>query len=193
MHQKIIKSNRKFLNEMRLFVAIDLDESIRENISRFSNKLAGLSGIKAVEKGNLHITLQFLGEVDKSRVELIKEELSKVKFTPFKIKLAKVGGFPSIASPRVVWIDVVEGKEELTMLANEVSTKLKKLGFRRDKDFVAHVTVARVKRKNPMLKDVISEFVGEEFGEMVVDKIKLKQSILRPQGPIYKDVGVFGP
>ncbi len=178
---------------MRLFVAVDLDDSVRENVSRFSSKLAGLSGIKAVEKENLHITLQFLGEVDERRVELIKDELSKIKFEPFKIKLARVGGFPSAASPRVVWVDVVEGKEELTKLANEVSSRLKRLGFRRDKDFVAHVTVARVKRKNPMLKDVVSEFAKEEFGEMVVDKIKLKQSILRRQGPIYKDVGVFGP
>ncbi len=178
---------------MRLFVAVDLQDEVRDNIWRLSEKLASIKGLKTVEKENLHITLMFLGEVDSKRVELIKDELSKISFEPFKIKLASVGAFPSTASPRVVWVDVKEGKEELKRLADAVYEKLKKLGFKRDKEFVAHVTVARVKRKSPEIQEVMGEFAKAEFGEMVVNKFKLKQSILRPQGPIYKDIGVFEP
>jgi len=178
---------------MRLFVAVDLDENVRNNIWTLSEELAGMQGLKIVERENLHITLQFLGEVNKRRCELVKDELGKVSFEPFKIKLAGVGAFPSATSPRVVWVDVKEGKEELKRLADNVYEKLRRLGFRRDKEFVAHVTVARVKRKNPNVPKLLSKYAKAEFGEMLIDKFKLKQSILRPQGPLYKDVGVFEP
>ncbi|MEM4524411.1 MAG: 2'-5' RNA ligase family protein, partial [Archaeoglobaceae archaeon] len=59
------------------------------------------------------------------------------------------------------------------------------------KDFVAHVTVARVKKRNKEIDSVIREFEDKDFGEMLVKDFRLKQSILKPTGPIYKDVHVF--
>ena len=141
----------------------------------------------------MHITLLFLGEVSDSKADVIKNRLREIKFEPFEVKFKGIGYFPPRGNVRVVWVGVSEGVGELRKLADEVYAKLKKLGFRRDKEFAAHVTVARVKRKVDKLKDMLKGFEDEEFGSMTVDKFKLKQSILRPTGPVYKDVEVFGP
>ncbi len=175
---------------MRLFIAVDVDDSIREKIKPLLSELSRINGVKAVEPENLHITLLFLGEVGESRVSQIEERLSEVKFEPFKISFEGVGAFPNVNSPRVVWIGVRESGE-LTNLANDVYEKLKKLGFRRDKEFKAHLTIGRVKRKNPEVSDVIRKHSSESFGEMEVKSFSLKQSILTPKGPIYKDLRVF--
>jgi len=177
---------------MRLFVAVDMDEKIRENFSPLLSRLSQLRGLKAVEKENLHTTLMFLGEVPESKLKDIETALSKVEFEPFRIKLRGLGKFPKKGEPRVLWVAIDEGKEEMIRLAESVYLALKKLGFERDKDFEAHITVARVKRKIPELEKVLEDFREENFGEMLVKDFRLKQSILKPSGPVYKDIFVFG-
>ncbi len=176
---------------MRLFVAIDLEDKIRDSIYRVAEKLSNVSGLKLVEKENLHITLMFLGEVNEAKVDLIKEKLSEVKAMPFEVKFKGIGFFPSSGNIRIIWVGVEKGEEELKALADDIYEKLKRLGFKRDKEFSAHVTVARVKRRVSGLRELLSEFENEEFGVMRVENFKLKRSILRHTGPIYTDIAVF--
>mgnify|MGYP001772558250 CR=1 FL=1 len=176
---------------MRLFVAVDVDEAIKSRIDPLLSKLSALQGVKAVERENLHTTLIFLGEVEEGRVKDITSALSSIRFKPFEISLAGVGKFPERGEARVVWIGIVENGE-LSELAEKVYSELRKLGFKRDKDFIAHVTVARVKRRNKEVEKIIKEFEKAEFGKMLVKEFKLKQSILKPSGPVYRDVEVFG-
>ncbi|TDA29039.1 MAG: RNA 2',3'-cyclic phosphodiesterase [Archaeoglobi archaeon] len=175
---------------MRLFVAVDIDEEVKKNIEPLLLKLSKLQGVKPVERENLHVTLMFLGEVDESRLDEIGSALSKVRFSPFRISLKGVGKFPERGDARVVWIGI-EKEDDIRELAEKVYSELKRLGFRRDKEFVAHLTVARVKRKNREIEGVIKEFEENDFGEMLVRNFKLKQSILKPTGPVYKDVRIF--
>ncbi|MCX8172599.1 MAG: RNA 2',3'-cyclic phosphodiesterase [Archaeoglobaceae archaeon] len=177
---------------MRLFVAVEIDEKIKENLTELLERFSKLKGLKTVERENLHATLMFLGEVPESKLMDIWSSLSEVKFKPFKITLKGVGKFPAKGDARVCWVAIEEGKEKITRLAEEVSYALKKLGFSRDKPFEAHVTVARVKTKNPEVEKVIEEYRDMKFGEMIVGDFRLKQSILKQSGPIYKDVFIFG-
>ena len=177
---------------MRLFVAVDIENDVRDRIYELSKALSSIKGIKAVERENLHITLNFLGEVDNVKAERVKMQLEKVEATQFKAHFYNIGFFPPKGKIRVIWVGVDEGKEELTDLALKVENSLKKLGFKKDKDFVAHATVARVKK--PVDRDKliqVLESFENDFGWMDVDKFKLKQSILTPKGPIYKDIQVF--
>ncbi len=180
---------------MRLFVAVDLSEDIREKMENVLKIFKDFEGVKAVEKENLHITLMFLGEVPDRRVEVVKEKLRDVKTEPFKIRLKGIGYFPSQSSMRVVWVGVEEGRENLRGLSDMVASSLKSLGFKRDKEFVAHATVARVKRMSSADKErlmrVMEGYKDFDFGEMVVDCFKLKKSTLTPKGPIYEDVEVY--
>ena len=60
---------------MRLFVAVDLSDEVRDRMENVLKTFKDFKGVKAVEKENLHITLMFLGEVPDRRVEIIKEKL----------------------------------------------------------------------------------------------------------------------
>lgn len=175
---------------MRLFVAVDVEEMLKERIDPVLLKLSVLQGVKIVERENLHTTLFFLGEVSESEVKNVILALSKVRFAPFEVNLRRVGKFPEKGDARVVWIGIEDGGN-LTKLAEKVYEELKKLGFKRDKDFVAHVTVARVKRRNKEVEKIVKEFENADFGKMVVENFKLKQSILKPSGPVYRNVEVF--
>ncbi|MCS7144357.1 MAG: RNA 2',3'-cyclic phosphodiesterase [Archaeoglobaceae archaeon] len=177
---------------MRLFVAVDMDEKIKENLLPLLEKLSKFKGLKTVERENLHATLMFLGEVPDAKLTEIQTALSKIEFKNFRISLNGVEKFPKKGDPRVVWVAIEEGRDKMIQLAESVYFALKKLGFERDKAFEAHVTVARIKRKIPELDNTLGEFRNVNFGEMDVKDFRLKQSTLKPSGPVYKDVYVFG-
>jgi 2'-5' RNA ligase len=180
---------------MRLFVAVDLSEKIRENLNDVLAAISRFRGVKPVEKQNLHITLQFIGEVNERKAEDIKRALSEIKFSSFTLKFKGIGFFPNQRNPRVIWVGTGEGESKMKALASEVETALKKLGFRKDKEFVAHATVGRIKRMSSedrrRLVSELSRYFNAEFGEMVVSDFRLKKSTLTPKGPIYEDVEIF--
>ena len=176
---------------MRLFIAIDIDDDMREKFLPILNTLSRFSGIKTVEPQNLHITLKFLGEVDSIKAERVKEKLSEIDFKPFTISFSSIGFFPNEKYMRVVWVGA-EG-EELYRLAKNVEEKMRKLGFKKEKDFKGHLTLARIKRierKEVLLKEL--ERFNKRFGEMEVSEFKVKKSTLTSKGPIYEDLYVFG-
>ena len=106
-----------------------------------------------------------------------------------------MGSFPSQGNIRVIWVGVEEGGENLKVLADSVESSLRSLGFRRDKDFVAHATVARVKRLAPSDRErllrAVERYKDYDFGEMIVENFRLKKSTLTPKGPIYEDVEIY--
>ncbi len=180
---------------MRLFVAVDVSDDLREKIYELCRIVGKFKGVKPVEKENLHITLMFLGEVPDRRVEIVKEMLRDVRMEPFDLHLRGIGFFPSMGQMRVIWVGIDEGKEEISRLAESVGASMKKLGFKRDKEFVAHATIARVKKVTASEKAKIAKalepYMDEDFGWMKVEDFRLKKSTLTSSGPIYEDLEIY--
>lgn len=180
---------------MRLFIAADLDPEIREKLVPVQQVL-DRSGVKTVEKDNVHITMKFLGEIEDRRVEPIKEALRQIKLNSINIHVKGVGFFPSPNHIKVAWVGVEEGNDEMSNLAEEIDRRMKKIGFKKEKkDFVAHATLARIKKINAeererMLKD-LQPYLNQDFGWMRLNKFTLKKSELTPKGPIYSDLEIF--
>ena len=115
--------------------------------------------------------------------------LNEISFSQFDISLKNVGGFPNLKNPRVIWVGLEkDGAGKLTDLANEIGTKLTKLGFEKDKKFKPHLTVFRVKKKIEDISSIMKDFETIEFGSETITKIKLKKSVLSPKGPEYSDL-----
>jgi len=175
---------------IRSFIAVDIDDPILvDKITRIQSSIAE-SGtrLKLVEKENFHITLRFLGEIPQSLVDRVIDALKKISFNSFYIELKGVGAFPSIARPRVVWIGINKGFEELKKIHDAVEKELSRIGFPKDKeDFVAHLTIARVKGTYNLskLSAILRKLQDIEIGEFKVTSIRLKKSTLTPRGPIY--------
>jgi len=181
---------------LRLFVAVDLSDEAKRALSGLLSRLKGLdSGVRWVAPENLHVTLKFLGNVEEGKVEAIRGALSGALsgFKPFAIRLKGLGAFPSAKRPRVVWMGVEEGNEELSALARAVEVALERLGFPREgREFVAHVTLGRVKsRASGGLLRFLERPEGIPEVRQEVREVVLMRSVLRPEGPEYTPLFKF--
>lgn len=177
-------------NLIRCFIAIDVDNpEIVSKIMDIQKKLE-VEGtkLKQVEPENLHLTLFFLGEQPPKIVERVQEVMSTVSFKPFVMKLEGLGAFPSYERPRVIWIGVTKGFEEVQEIYRSLRPKLQAIPLRLESEetFVPHITIARVKFSGYALKRIITSLKDVELGFQEVKSIKLKKSTLTSRGPIYE-------
>jgi 2'-5' RNA ligase len=183
------------MNLIRSFIAIDVENpDVVRKVEELQREVLRLGlDIKLVEKENLHITLRFLGEIPHSRINDVAKALANIRMNKFQIKLRGVGVFPDLARPRVLWVGVSDGIEELKKLASTVRDAVDRFAENReDREFVAHLTVGRIKssRNIERLQEFVARHANVDFGVITVDKIKLKKSVLTPRGPIYTDLFV---
>ena len=85
----------------RLFIAVDLPDTIKENLESMS---FGIPGAKWVRPEQLHLTVRFIGEVDGALFRDIKNILDEVSAAAFSLQLKGVGYFPPRGAPRVLWV-----------------------------------------------------------------------------------------
>ncbi len=176
---------------IRSFIAVDIeDEGIVGKIVDIQEEISGSSAkLKLVERENLHFTLKFLGNVEESRLDLVRSVISDIAkdYSPFTMLLHGIGAFPRISRPNVVWIGVLDGREDFIEIAKKLDRSLARLGFKREnKSFEPHLTIARVKGYSGNLPDILRKIGDLEIGTIRVDEIRLKKSTLTPKGPIYE-------
>ncbi len=177
-------STVNYENMKRLFVSIDLPDSIKEDLYTICY---GLVRTKWVEEEQLHLTLRFIGEVDGSVFIDIKDSLKNVRIDPFPLRLKGLGHFPPKKNPRVLWVGM-EPQDSVTMLRNRIESILVKIGLEPERrKFSPHITIARL--KDPPISKV-ARFLEERclFSTTAfpVSDFCLYSSILTPKGPIHK-------
>lgn len=127
---------------MRVFVAIDLPDEIRDELEWLQEQLPVC---RPVPTDNLHLTLSFLGEQSEAACEDAHEALSDVHARSFDLRLAGLGTFGK-NSPQVIYADV-ERCEDLIALERKITRKLRTAGLQFQKRrFRPHVTIARFSR-----------------------------------------------
>lgn len=168
---------------MRLFVAIDLPENIRAYLAQMS---FGLPGARWVEDEQIHLTLSFIGEVDKLLYQDIKKALFEVQIDPFDLALKGVGHFPPKGQPTVLWVGV-EKSEPLLSLYHKVESILRQLGVETDRrKYSPHITLARLK-DTPInrLGEFLTQHALFETEPFDVTEFHLYSSTLTQRGSIY--------
>ncbi len=180
---------------MRAFIAIEVSDEVRDNLLKAQERIGNKAAkIKFVERENFHVTLKFLGEIDEATAEEVKESLAEIakKHKKHRVRVKGVGVFPNPSYVRVIWAGI-ENDEGIKAIAADVEREMRRLGFKREKDFVAHITIGRVKfvKDKAELAMALKELANEDFGEFEVNAIELKKSTLTPKGPIYETVARF--
>jgi 2'-5' RNA ligase len=173
---------------IRTFIAIDI--GALPELVKFEEELAGTgANLKLVKPENIHITLKFLGNTEKEQLEKIKETIADVVTgtSKFKLEFTGAGAFPNLNYIKVLWVGINDNGI-LAPIASELDKKLHKIGFQREKrTFKPHITLGRLKgfkNKNDV-KKILKQHSDRYFGELDVNNIRLKKSILNPEGPIY--------
>jgi len=192
---------------MRLFVALDIDELIRERIMRFVEGLHNFApDVRWMRPESMHVTLKFIGEQPDPAVGSIKQALSGITGTATEISFRGYGFFPTPKSARVFWIGI-EAAPELAALASAIDEKLSALGIpKEDRAFSPHLTLARGSgasgspRRNRqdrhnrtfhILQEKLAALPTPEFGTMTPREFFLYQSQLSPKGSKYTKLARF--
>ncbi len=126
---------------MRLFVALDLPWSLKQQLSQLAG---GLPGAKWVPPDNYHLTLRFIGEMPAHRAEEVDFALAGLRARGFSLSLAGLGTFSKSGRPTAIWVGA-ERTPELDHLQNKIETALQRIGLERERRrFAPHVTLARL-------------------------------------------------
>lgn len=172
---------------MRVFIAIPLPNELQNKLIELQNEFLQIGKLKLVEKENLHLTLKFLGEIsDENKNKVIDELDGNIKFERFLLSLNSIGVFPSENYVRVIWVGISKGDEKLRELQSLIEQRLLKAGFKREKNFHSHITLARVKWIDKIkLKEILNKYKDKEFGSFYVESIDIMKSELKQRGPVY--------
>ncbi|MGE4504257.1 MAG: RNA 2',3'-cyclic phosphodiesterase [Desulfovibrionaceae bacterium] len=201
---------------VRCFAALPLPGPCREALGVL---LAGLRKVLDAERHgpgaafrpgfvrpeNAHLTLRFLGDVDAARVPGVLRALAGVRFAPFALRLGGLGGFPSLARPGVLLLELAQGATECAGLARLVEEALAPLGFEQEtRPFRAHVTLARLRGAGRGRGPAVPAGAVGRAAELVAtlvaarplpafraERFTLYRSTLGPGGPVYTPLGEF--
>jgi 2'-5' RNA ligase len=177
---------------IRTFIAVDLGKAVRDRAIALQENLARAGvEVKWVEPENLHVTLLFLGEVGDRDVPAVCRCVADVcqGHAAFTMSVERVGCFPNARRPRVVWVGVGEGAQELVALHDALEAPLLELGCyrREERQYTPHVTLGRVKSERPTekLAQALAKHAGWQGGQTPVREVLVLSSELTPQGPLY--------
>lgn len=174
---------------MRVFIAIPTPDRVAETIIL---EMAALRGaypdLKWIGLNALHLTLNFLGEVDEKQLEHIRQVMDAAgrAQSPFRMKYHGLGTFPPRGRPRVLYVRVEEGRGECELVQRVLSAGLSRIVELDRRRFTPHLTLARIKnsRKWPDVDregtDISAEFAAE--------RIVLFRSYLKPSGAEYEEL-----
>ena len=180
---------------MRAFVAIELPQELKSELGKWQKKLKEMARrARWVRPEGVHLTLKFLGEISREKVESVQRSLVRLpRLVPFPAKVEGFGFFPNAQRPRVFWAGVEVGPE-LAALAAEVERCLESAGFPREpRPFQPHLTLARFSPSRPqdLLRQEVCRLAGAMIGTFTVESIYLFESKLSSQGAEYLKVARF--
>jgi len=181
---------------MRLFVALDFPEEVREAVRELIAKLRPLCrSARWVRPEGMHITLKFIGHVSAEKLDPIRAALASVRSdAPVEMHFHGVGFFPNERRPRVVWCGV-EVSQNLGQVAADIERGLEPLGIaREERAFVPHLTLARFESPQGVgkLARQLQEMTPPDFGSARETEFHLYESTLKPSGAEYKKLESFG-
>jgi len=177
---------------MRCFIAVDIDEAMREEIARLQDDLQQKTSLKRseakwVEPENIHLTLKFLGEVRDQEISEICRivEGTAADYERFSLEIEGVGTFGSPA--RVLWAGLRD-KPVLDTLQEHLEERLANAGWpRENKKFNPHLTLCRIKSAHAgkVLQKTVQAKATEPLGTVFIDSICVYKSDLTNKGPVY--------
>ncbi|WP_120078173.1 RNA 2',3'-cyclic phosphodiesterase [Aurantiacibacter odishensis] len=172
----------------RLFVALRPPEDVAEALL---DTMEGIPGARWQDADNLHVTLRFVGEVDRHTAEDLATALESLLFAPFPIRIYGVGHFEGKGRARAVWARVAPSTE-LDLVQMRVEMACRRAGLPAEtRRFIPHITLARLNSGSGFIGDWLHANGALSLGPWQVDGFSLFESDLTPNGAIYSEITKF--
>ena len=135
----------------RLFIAIRPPEAVRDALV---DTMERLEGARWVPDDKLHLTLRFIGEVERPLANDIAAALARIEWPGFALSIDGVGHFAQRGRPTAVWARIVPSPA-LEGLRQKVEAACERAGAGREvRRFVPHITIAR---RMPVSRPAVSQ------------------------------------
>ena len=181
---------------VRAFIAVELDEDTKRALVTVQRRLQErlpADAVRWVRLEGIHLTLKFLGEVPRLRIEQIAMALALAasSFAPFQFTVEGRGCFPNFRRPSVIWVAVNEASGQLAQLHTAIEAEMASLGYSpEERSFHPHLTLGRVRReigssRRQAVGAAVEAMTVTELGTVDVESIYLIRSELKPGGAVY--------
>lgn len=139
----------------RLFLAVELDEATRTAVDDLSHtlrqdpRLQSVGRASWVSRDRMHLTLHFVGDADAATERRLLGALAiPIPCAPFRLGFHGLGIFPERGSPRVLWLGIGEGFDDLLAVRRELTRRLGTAPGQLEA-FHPHLTLARFRDRVP--------------------------------------------
>jgi len=178
---------------MRTFLGFTISAPLRQRLCEAQQSLPENEPIKHVQPENMHLTVKFLGDRSRGELDELDRAFQRRLPTPGPMKrtVRGLGAFPDPQNPSVLWAGVDMDEELLNFVKSVENISVNHGADPEDRDFHAHLTLARVKGSvsDPeVVINWIQQFGRTEFGTLVADYLVLFESELTQDGPIYHEM-----
>ncbi len=176
----------------RTFLALELPTNLKREFTNIIRELQSSfpKGVKWVSEENLHITLQFIGETQQNDISDLSEYFEQVfaEVPTLKFSHPQIQVIPG-RNPRLIWIEMTTENNDIFKAAKKIKNKLHHKNYVTDKKPLRfHATLGRIKKRLPDF--FISQILSKKISAMdfEVSEATFYESILRPEGPVYRSI-----
>ena len=171
---------------VRAFFGLSLPEELRTELGRYLAECAALApAFRWVPPPNLHLTVRFIGSIDRQAVDEIADGLAQAAMRGFDLELGEAGNFKRGRLVRVVWLGLTSGIEPARMLAAQVEAACVRAGLEPEhRAFQPHLTLARAKARFGAALPSLAP--APRLRPWRADELVLYQSHLSPKGSVYE-------
>lgn len=172
----------------RLFVALRPPRPVRDLLIA---AMHGISGARWQDDEQLHLTLRFIGEVDRHRAEDIAAALGALHAPAVEARIAGFDLFERQGRPHMIWAKV-EPHETLAALHRKVDQLLARVGVAPEtRSFIPHVTLARLNRATGPVAPFLASNSDLASPSFLFDHVILYESELGHGGSRYHPVARY--
>ena len=172
----------------RLFIAIRPPEFVRDVLV---DAMEGIDGARWVDEDNLHLTLRFVGEVERPAANDLAVALGRIAWPRFALRIEGVGHFTRKGEAKALWARI-PASDALEGLRQKVEAACEAAGLGREtRRFTPHLTLARLGRSSGPIGGWLASFGDMRAGPWEVTEFILYESHLGHTGSFYEPVTAF--
>ena len=186
---------------VRAFVSTHVPTGVRERLRAVQTELERAipeATVRWTPFEQLHLTLEFLGNVAAGNVPLLESALKQLATAhrPFELSAGRVGAFSSIRNPRVIWAGIGGEVDAVKALQSDVKNYVRSFVAEQEtRAYKPHVTLGRVRpmkgRDLRQVSEALAAATERDFGSWRVDGFALMQSKLSPDGSQHSTLATF--
>ncbi len=184
----------KINNEKRVFIGIPIGRKIKSILPIVKSAVnCNPNCIKWIPLENIHLTLSFLGNFRVKNIPHLIESLKKkITSNDFQLTITGTGVFPSSKSPKVLWLGISKGIDEITLLQSQVEKSVREFKDNYENNtFTPHISIARIQMLHTKI-DVLPFLSSVYFPiDLDVNSISMYESKLLPEGAQYSIINTF--